>query len=442
MKTTKLFLLNKFAKQSRADNLSRLIRLFISGKISEKELESSLEKIYNRHGDSRASLGALGDLGGKTIGSDPLYKEIYRTITSTYPRSGDLEPHQIESYTNTISARAATTERLTEYNKRGVQMVQVVAYIDHATTNICKLMHGRVFELGAATETLSSQQPLVQSANFWQANDHFAQTPSADMTPWLPPYHYNCRTRIIPFIEPKNPLDDALKRAHNLEKLQNHHIQAIVDHAKRLEFASSDKLAQHTKKHKAEYNVTNNKQYLDAVKTLLQDKRKQMALAISARDGTLTLYVWDPKVRIIENKEMHDFAVFSLDDNILKTLHAKPMDKILENLNPKKHGKVMMLTDQYTSKGDKNMTTEYEVKKYEYIIDYLETDDSTDIQEIYNREGMEKEWDTIPEHLKKRILAVDAIVLEHHADDFDYQIFKDYIKMIRNRQNIEKERQN
>lgn len=139
---------------------------------------------------------------------------------------------------------------------------------------------------------------------------------------------------------------------------------------------------------------------------------------------------------------MHDFAVFSLDDNILKTLHAKPMDKILENLNPKKHGKVMMLTDQYTSKGDKNMTTEYEVKKYEYIIDYLETDDSTDIQEIYNREGMEKEWETIPEHLKKRILAVDAIVLDHYADYFDYQIFKDYIKMIRNRQNIEKERQN
>ncbi|HHV37847.1 MAG TPA: hypothetical protein GXX77_08475 [Candidatus Cloacimonetes bacterium] len=88
------------------------------------------------------------------------------------------------------------------------------------------------------------------------------------------------------------------------------------------------------------------------------------------------------------------------------------------------------------------MVTDYEVKKYEYIIDYFETDDSTDIQEIYNREGMEKEWDTIPEHLKKRILAVDAIVLEHHADDFDYQIFKDYIKLIRNRQNIEKERQN
>ncbi len=86
------------------------------------------------------------------------------------------------------------------------------------------------------------------------------------------------------------------------------------------------------------------------------------------------------------------------------------------------------------------MVGEHCVKNYEYIIDYLETDDSTDIQEIYSRQTFEKEWDTIPEHLKKRILAVDAIVLEHHADDFDYQIFKDYIKMIRNRQNIEKEK--
>ncbi|NLO43430.1 MAG: hypothetical protein GX106_00505 [Candidatus Cloacimonetes bacterium] len=166
-----------------------------------------------------------------------------------------------------------------------------------------------------------------------------------------------------------------------------------------------------------------------------------MALAISPRDGTLTLYVWNPKVKIIDNVEKHDFAVFSLDDNILKTLHAKSIIDIEKNFDPKTCGKIMFLTDQYTSKGA-NMVGEHCVKNYEYIIDYLETDDSTDIQEIYSRQTFEKEWDTIPEHLKKRILAVDAIVLEHHADDFDYQIFKDYIKMIRNRQNIEKERQN
>ncbi len=88
------------------------------------------------------------------------------------------------------------------------------------------------------------------------------------------------------------------------------------------------------------------------------------------------------------------------------------------------------------------MVTDYEVKNYEYIIDYLETDDSTDIQEIYSRQTFEKEWDTIPKHLKKRILDVDAIVLERYADWFEYQLFKDYIKLIRNRQNIEKERQN
>ncbi|MFW5627911.1 MAG: hypothetical protein ACOCG6_01600 [Candidatus Cloacimonadaceae bacterium] len=86
------------------------------------------------------------------------------------------------------------------------------------------------------------------------------------------------------------------------------------------------------------------------------------------------------------------------------------------------------------------MVGEHCVKQYEYIIDYFETDDSTDIQEIYNRESMEKYWDTIPDHLKKRILAVDTIVLERYADWFEYQIFKDYIKMIRNRQNIEREK--
>ena len=83
------------------------------------------------------------------------------------------------------------------------------------------------------------------------------------------------------------------------------------------------------------------------------------------------------------------------------------------------------------------MVTDYEVKNYEYIIDYLETDDSTDIQEIYSRQTFEKEWDGIPDHLKKRILAVDKIVLERYADWFDYQLFKDYIKMIRHRLHLE-----
>ncbi len=88
-----------------------------------------------------------------------------------------------------------------------------------------------------------------------------------------------------------------------------------------------------------------------------------------------------------------------------------------------------------------NMVDELDVQHYEDIIDYFEWDDDTDIQEIYSRQRFEEEWETIPEELKQRILAVDNLVLERYQDWFDYNVFIDYIKMIKNRQRIEAERE-
>jgi len=108
----------------------------------------------------------------------------------------------------------------------------------------------------------------------------------------------------------------------------------------------------------------------------------------------------------------------------------------MENLDPKVHGKVMLLSHQYTSKGANMAITDYDVKCYEYIIDYFETDDSCDELEMFSRLSFEKEWDSIPEPLKQRILAVDKIVLEKYADWFNYNVFNDYIACIKARLGI------
>ena len=77
--------------------------------------------------------------------------------------------------------------------------------------------------------------------------------------------------------------------------------------------------------------------------------------------------------------------------------------------------------------------TEYDVKCYEYILDYLETDDSTDEIEILSRIIIDKEWDSISPDLKNRILAVDKIVLEKYADYFSYDLWKVYLALIKAR---------
>jgi hypothetical protein len=76
-------------------------------------------------------------------------------------------------------------------------------------------------------------------------------------------------------------------------------------------------------------------------------------------------------------------------------------------------------------------------KCYEYIIDYFEDDDTTDKKEMFSCLDFEKEWDSIPEDLKQRILAIVKIVLERYADWFDYNVFNEYIKCIRHRQKLE-----
>lgn len=433
MKPIKLISLKKIAKASRSERLSAIIRRYADGRYSLRELEGELSALYNRQGEDRSST-LNSQLSTDT---DPLYRQVLSLITTTIPQRDGLRDDQIDSYINTVSARANTTERLSEYASRGTSLVQVTAYFDENTTDICRMMHGRIFEVESANSQLSTlNSQLVMPASFWESNNHFSQTPTSDMYPHLPPYHYNCRTRVVPYMEPSDPYDAALDRYNNLVKLQNQHIEAIVANALRYEFESREKLFEHVKAHQQELGISNPTEYLNLVSDLLRNPLKQMGLAISARDRSLNLYVWDPRARLVKNEMRHNFAVFSLDNKRLKTFHPKHIDRIMQNLDPKVHGKVMLLTDQYTSKGA-TMTDEYDVKCYELLPKYFDMDDTTDEQELFNRLAMEQDWDSIPEALKQRILAVDKIVLERYADWFNYNVFNDYIKCIKHRQEIE-----
>lgn len=422
MHLTKLLKYRKLASASREDLLSELIRRYLAGKLNSIELEKELERLYN-----------TGTPASSVRGTNPLYRQVHSLITEKYPVRGDIRPDQAESHANTVSARAVTQERLSEYTSRNVQMVKIVAYLDEATTDICRMMHGRVFEIGTATERTDGQEPLVQPANFWSGNNNFAQSPSSDMEPWLPPYHYNCRTRIVPYIEPSDPYEASMDRYNNLIPLRDKDVDTIVSKASKFEFASREKLFDHVTKHQNELKLSTHSEYLSEALNLLRNPLNQMAMAISKRDRSLNLYVWNPKVRMVENEQKHDFAVFSLDKKCLKTFHPKASEDIMKNLDPKVHGKVMMLSTQHISKGAHMAITDYDVKCYEYIIDYFENDDSTDEQEMFSRLRFDKEWDTISQPLKQRILDVDKAVLDKYADWFNYNVFNDYIACIKAR---------
>ncbi|HPV15098.1 MAG TPA: hypothetical protein PL126_05560 [Candidatus Cloacimonadota bacterium] len=86
------------------------------------------------------------------------------------------------------------------------------------------------------------------------------------------------------------------------------------------------------------------------------------------------------------------------------------------------------------------MIGKVDVKDYEDIIEYFETDDDADELEIVSRLSMEDDWETATPELKERILAVDRIVLERYADWFEYDLFKRYIATIKRRLELEEEK--
>ena len=434
----KLFFYRKITKAGREDKLTSLIRRYATGSLKESQLLLELDNLYNRKGSERTTFPPVSP--PKEAGilfSSPLYLQIHSLVTQSFPRRDGLRADQIDSYANTASARATSLERLQEYQSRNVEYVKVVDFLDDATTDICRMMHGRIFPVENASQSINNQQTLAHPESFWEGNNHFAQTPTDAMEPWLPPYHYNCRTRVVPYIQPSNPYDAALDRYNNLIKLSENDISALVNKAAALEFDSRTKLFEHLSDHKDKLGISTQKQYLSLVSDLLKNPLKQMAMAVSARDGSHNFYVWNPKVRMIEGMQKHDFAVFSLDKNCLKTFHPKSYEDIRKNLDPKLHGKVMLLTNQYISKGADMAITDYDVKCYELILKYFETDDSCDELEMFSRLRFEEEWAAIPEPLKQRILAVDKLVLDKYVDYFDYNVFNEYIKAIRSRQQLE-----
>jgi len=78
--------------------------------------------------------------------------------------------------------------------------------------------------------------------------------------------------------------------------------------------------------------------------------------------------------------------------------------------------------------------TEYDVKCYGFLLDYLEKNDPADEIEVISRLSYEKEWDSIPLELKQKILEIDKIILDKYASNFNYLLWKRFIQILKSHQ--------
>ena len=78
--------------------------------------------------------------------------------------------------------------------------------------------------------------------------------------------------------------------------------------------------------------------------------------------------------------------------------------------------------------------SEYDVKCYGFLLDYLEKNDPADEIEVISRLSYEKEWDSIPLELKQKILEIDKIILDKYAFNFNYPLWKRFIQILKSHQ--------
>ncbi len=179
-----IHILNQIAKSEGIQALAHLLRQLEEGKITGRQFKSGLGKIFP----------------GGMKRNDPAFAETLRLARIAHRSHKPQNPHQQQTLDDTIYQRALNLTHLADYQERGTQYVQVRAILDDKTTPQCVQMNGRIFAVGELARNVPNQVRVVRDNDYWDNADYFTGVPTAEIAADLPPYHYNCRTRVVPYV--------------------------------------------------------------------------------------------------------------------------------------------------------------------------------------------------------------------------------------------------
>ncbi len=179
-----IHILSQIAKSDGVDQLGKLLRELEAGKINGRQFKSGLNRIFP----------------GGMRRNDPAFAETLRLARIAHRSHKPQNPHQQQTLDDTIYQRALNLTHLADYQDRGTQFVQVRAILDDKTTPQCVQMNGRIFAVSDLASNVPNQVRVVRDESYWENADYFTGVPTADIAADLPPYHYNCRTRVVPYV--------------------------------------------------------------------------------------------------------------------------------------------------------------------------------------------------------------------------------------------------
>lgn len=419
----------KIAKAVSIDRLNRLLLRYTTGQSrpSEAEMMAELNQFFGHE--------------QKLKYYSPEYSEILRLAQKAYASARTLPDHQQNALAETIYQKSLNLFHLKDYAERSTAYVQVKAIMDYRTTPQCRQMNGRIFALSTLQKEAPNQATLVRSESFWKDAGYFKAVPTSQIIPALPPYHYNCRTRIVPYprgekyqefdsLPPADPHYAQVLR----DRLQNYelspkHLPQILRKADACDFKPKE-LDRHFAKHQPQLAISSAQQYRGAIRELIAAADATKCLRIEGDELIFYVMRADPESR----SKAWFFAVFELiseellsyykkkNKDVLKILEAADFTKtyVFEGLKHVKKEELAMLQEDI----DLAMNELEElcpIEIYEWSPELIREKKKTDLF-LYAQDILSYRTDTLqvlimaeklsPSQLK-RIADIDQYILSH-----------------------------
>ena len=114
-----------------------------------------------------------------------------------------MDMSYFEGVSDHIISQSQNIARVNQARKYDAPFYKVVAIIDAKTSDICRSMNGRVIpaehlERQANAITAAKSMAAKKAAAVWRNEPYLGRSDKMDASFGLPPYHFRCRTEVVP----------------------------------------------------------------------------------------------------------------------------------------------------------------------------------------------------------------------------------------------------
>lgn len=209
-------------------------RLIFSFDTVDKEALLSMRKGFYWMGVeyNEALQKRLKDLIEKTFKGEIANEDIGAVLRDEFGSLIGANESYFKGVAEHISLQSQNISRVMQGKKYGVKYYKVVAVMDSRTSEICRSMHGRIIpasHLENQAQKILSAKNMSQKKNaaIWQSKAYNGRSDKMDANFGLPPYHFRCRTKVVPVWIEDEEVDGVMMR--NTSPLKDDEIIRHID---------------------------------------------------------------------------------------------------------------------------------------------------------------------------------------------------------------------